>query len=71
MMALEEKFDLTLDEEGKCHTRSTNVACPVMHTSLLVLFSTASHPFLQILPLLTALRFFGRCGENHNSTRSS
>lgn len=26
MMALEEKFDLTLDEEGKCHVNSINLA---------------------------------------------
>ena len=41
MMALEEKFDLTLDEEGTCHTRHINLACLVMHTSQHVLFNTA------------------------------
>ena len=40
MMALEEKFDLTLDEEGKQHSSYTTVACLVcMHTAHQVLFS--------------------------------
>lgn len=44
MMALEEKFDLTLDEEGKCCITHATNACLVLHSTLQVLLSGVTYP---------------------------